>query len=88
MLSQIFSSDFPGLILQLLSFLGSVGDFLAGLVQAGFALAGLQLPDYVIKVISIAVAGLLVWKFGGSFGKVVFIVGVLIITMLLLSLVL
>jgi len=87
MLSQIFSSDFPGLILQLLSFLGSVGDFLTGMIQAGFALAGLQIPDYIIKVASIAIAGLLVWKVGGSLGKIVFIVGVLIIVVLLLSLI-
>jgi len=92
MLSQIFSSDFPNLLLslvfQLLSLLGSGGDFLTSIVQAGFAFVGLQVPDSVIKVASIAVAGLLIWKVGGSLGKVVFVVAALVVVVQLLSLIL
>ena len=92
MLSQIFSSDFPNLllslVLQLLSLLGSGGDFLTSIVQAGFAFVGLQVPDAVIKVASIAVAGLLIWKVGGSLGKVVFVVAALVVVVQLASIIL
>ena len=92
MLSQIFSSDFPdlllSLVLQLLGLLGSGGDFLTSMIQTGFGFVGLQVPDSVIKVASIAVAGLLIWKVGGSLGKLVFIVAGLVVVLQLASLIL
>ena len=67
--------------MQIYTGLAQVGNAVAYLIQWGFALVGIQVPDWVIKIAFILVLILTLWKIGSTVGKVVLvIIALLLIT--------
>ena len=68
-------------LMQIYTGLAQVGNAVAYLIQWGFALVGIQVPDWVIKVAFILVLILTLWKIGSTVGKVALvIIALLLIT--------
>lgn len=57
------------------------------MIQTGFGYVGLQFPAALVKVVSIAIVGLFIWKVGSTLGKVVFFIAIFILVAFLASLI-
>jgi hypothetical protein len=68
-------------LMQIYSALATVGNAVAYLIQWGFTLVGIQVPDWMIKIAFILVLIFTLWKIGSTVGKIALvIIALLLIT--------